>query len=364
VFLTDPFTFATPSTLRLLLRSGEVEVVYTGDRMWPGLRHGQRVRCQRVGDGLPSPGQVVLACPSGVPDLLRVVAADGDGVWLAGDADPGPHEHVARDAIVATTDLAPRHSGRWARRRRRLWIDFHEAVARRSDEADDLAESVRFKYDSQARFYAATAIQGMGAQLREHFRRHVLPGGTALVAGSGVGNECFALAEDGWRVKGLDFAPAMVEEARRRAGQRGIAVEFVLGDLRSHDEPEASLAAVLFTWEVYSFLPSAEARRDLLQRMSRWLRPGAVVYLSARVTTSIHERLLLELKRAWSPRAGWGASHTRWIDLDGRVRRSFVQIFTRRGLAREAEASGFGIEELHPGHLLLRPTIRQERATP
>src|SRR5436309_11801117 len=52
----------------------------------------------------------------------------------------------------------------------------------------------------------------------------------ALDAGCGTGFLSFELASRGHRVTGVDFAPAMIAEARRKAAERGAAVTFEEGD--------------------------------------------------------------------------------------------------------------------------------------
>ena len=52
----------------------------------------------------------------------------------------------------------------------------------------------------------------------------------ALDAGCGTGFLAFELAARGHRVTGVDFAPAMIAEARRKATERGVSVRFEEAD--------------------------------------------------------------------------------------------------------------------------------------
>ena len=52
----------------------------------------------------------------------------------------------------------------------------------------------------------------------------------ALDVGCGTGFLAFELAARGHRVTGIDFAPAMLVEARRKATERGVAITFEEGD--------------------------------------------------------------------------------------------------------------------------------------
>ena len=61
----------------------------------------------------------------------------------------------------------------------------------------------------------------------------VLPGRgalDALDAGCGTGFLTFELAARGHRVTGVDFAPAMLVEARRKAAERGVSIRFEEAD--------------------------------------------------------------------------------------------------------------------------------------
>lgn len=341
---------------RMLGRGRPISLTYRGDRMHPALSHGQTVEVRPLaGDLLP--GAVVLALPDNIPDLLRVVAAGPDGVVLAGDADPASPFAVAPDRILALTDLPRRRSGRWQRVARRLRIDLREARGVWTSASADPAESVRGKYDEQAPSYGHGRSGGRAWPLEARVLDAVAGGGRILVAGSGAGFECFRLEQLGFEVIGIDFSPRMVAIAREAAARQGSGVRFAEADLRSHAEPDGSLDAVVFTFDVYSFIPGRSTRMGVLARMRDWLRPGGVIYLSARRIDGLYSRAVLAC-----PRVGQGAllqrefgdTHTRWIGTQGEVERSFVKCFTARALAAEIREAGLEAGPWDAGHGELR----------
>ncbi|HEX5045397.1 MAG TPA: class I SAM-dependent methyltransferase [Candidatus Polarisedimenticolaceae bacterium] len=347
VLLSEPPVLASAQALRLLLRGGPLTVRYAGDRMGSALPHGLLVSVRAQAEG-PATGSVVLALVEGAPDLLRVGAVEGARVLLQGDGEAGAGQWVERSAILAVADLPRRRVRPWARAASRLLADLREAWGARAEARD--GADVRSKYDAQAPFYAEsgpTMDPGLLARARAAFA----PGGRVLVAGSGVGTECFALAAAGYDVCGIDFAPAMVGAARAEAQRRSLSVRFQEGDLRAHREPSGSLAGILFTYDVYSFLADREERIALLRRMAGWLAPGGAILLSARRARGLWARALLSLQwLAGGGRGTWGASHTRWITVGGDLRRSFVQVFSARALRREAGAAGLRQAGWEGGH--------------
>lgn len=99
----------------------------------------------------------------------------------------------------------------------------------------------------------------------------VLPGRgalDALDAGCGTGFLSFELAARGHRVTGVDFAPAMIAEARRKAGSR--PVRFEEGDAEQLPFAPASFDLVISRHVLWT-LPHPEAAVD---EWIRVLRPG------------------------------------------------------------------------------------------
>lgn len=356
VYLEEPPVLASPAMLRMILAGeGGARVRYAGDRMWPAVRHGQTLQIQPLSGRRPTEGEVVLALDAGIPDLLRVRRVS-DAFELAADAEVDPARAVPEGDLLGRASVVarPRGTPAW----RRLRLDLAEAWGGRPEAPVDPADSVRDKYDEQAVHYA----RGDGAEidpvLAARIAASVTPGGRILVAGSGTGREALALEGMGFEVVGIDFSPRMVERAAALARERRARASFVVGDLRSHAEPAGSLAAVVFTYDVYSFVPAVTARAEVLARLRRALAPGGALFLSARRRSGLGDRAILTLQ--WlasrlSGRAGaWGDSHTRWLDGSGRLRRSFVHVFTPRALEAELRDAGFQLEAWAGGHGLYR----------
>jgi ubiquinone/menaquinone biosynthesis C-methylase UbiE len=101
----------------------------------------------------------------------------------------------------------------------------------------------------------------------------VLSGRTALDAldaGCGTGFLCFELATRGHRVTGVDFAPAMLAEARRKAAERTASIRFDEADAEQLPFASGSFDLVISRHVLWT-LPHPEAAID---EWIRVLRPG------------------------------------------------------------------------------------------
>jgi ubiquinone/menaquinone biosynthesis C-methylase UbiE len=101
----------------------------------------------------------------------------------------------------------------------------------------------------------------------------VLPGGGALDAldlGSGTGFLSLELASRGHRVTGVDFAPAMIALAERKAAERGLSVRFEQADAEQLPFAPASFDLAISRHVLWT-LPHPEAAID---EWIRVLRPG------------------------------------------------------------------------------------------
>lgn len=92
----------------------------------------------------------------------------------------------------------------------------------------------------------------------------------ALDAGCGTGFLSFELAARGHRVTGIDFAPAMLEAARKKAAENGAEVRFEQGDAENLRFAPGSFDLVVSRHVLWT-LPHPEAA---VTEWVRLLRPG------------------------------------------------------------------------------------------
>jgi SAM-dependent methyltransferase len=109
----------------------------------------------------------------------------------------------------------------------------------------------------------------------------------ALDVGCGTGFLSLELAGRGHRVSGIDFAPQMLAEARKKAATQGVAVRFEEGDAEQLPFPAASFDLVV-TRHVLWTLPHPEQAID---EWIRVLRPGGrLAVMDSQFDPSVLER--------------------------------------------------------------------------
>lgn len=117
-------------------------------------------------------------------------------------------------------------------------------------------------------------------------RRGVGTGSLLLDAGCGAGAYALELARRGYAVEGVDLAPRLVAEARRRAeveragGAHGLTVSFEVGDILRL--PAAGRYDGLLCRGVLNDLLDGRSRDAAFRAFAGALRPGGVLVLDVR----------------------------------------------------------------------------------
>lgn len=102
-----------------------------------------------------------------------------------------------------------------------------------------------------------------------------LPRRRALDVGCGAGGLCFALAEQGWTVDGVDVAHTAIEMARNAARQNGASVTFFEADAATWQPPHGFELVTCH----FGVPPDPEARRAIYGMMRRALVPGGTILM-------------------------------------------------------------------------------------
>jgi ubiquinone/menaquinone biosynthesis C-methylase UbiE len=149
----------------------------------------------------------------------------------------------------------------------------------------------------------------------------------ALDLGCGTGFLSLELAARGHRVTGIDFAPAMIAEARRKAAEGGFAIRFEEGDAESLPFPAGRFDLAVCRHLLWT-LPHPEAALD---EWIRVLRPGGrLAVIDGRADPAAAAALPQENAHN---SAEYRAIGDRLPFLGGRSREDIEALFRRRGLA-------------------------------
>ena len=159
------------------------------------------------------------------------------------------------------------------------------------------------------------------------------PGVPVLDLCCGVGRHSLEFARRGYRVTGVDRNAQFLAEARRRAADEGLEVEFVEEDMRRFCRPE-SFDGALNYFTSFGYFEDREDDKRVLRNLFESLRPGGKLVMDLlgkeKLARVFQERrwhrcedgtlLLEEAKLA----DDWGVVGGRWILVKNGERKEFT----------------------------------------
>ncbi len=101
--------------------------------------------------------------------------------------------------------------------------------------------------------------------------------GRAIDLGCGTGTNIITLASLGWNVTGVDFVPAAVEQARRKAKMAGILADLRVGDVTRLDDITGPFDFSL-DLGCYHSLPGPE-KTAYQRELERIMAPGGIWFM-------------------------------------------------------------------------------------
>lgn len=103
------------------------------------------------------------------------------------------------------------------------------------------------------------------------------PGAAVLDVGCGRGRHARGLAQRGYNVTGIDLSERALAQARQRATEEGIDVQFIRGDMR---EPvcEACFDGVMNLFTAFGYFDDEADHLHAIQAMATALKPGGWLF--------------------------------------------------------------------------------------
>ncbi|MGD8317355.1 MAG: class I SAM-dependent methyltransferase, partial [Myxococcales bacterium] len=195
-----------------------------------------------------------------------------------------PEELFLEDAdVLSRSDIAPppEHAAE-------MIIPIPKPPPPPTEAADDTTPEVeadedgpwyeRFFGEAYLRTVRATTPKEVGVECDFIERALRIPvGSRVLDVGCGLGAQTVELASRGYHLLGLDISPTMISRANDEAEDRGLQIEFVLGDMREavFEDP---FDALLCWGTTFGYFDEADNERTIRQ-FHRAIKPNGVLLL-------------------------------------------------------------------------------------
>jgi ubiquinone/menaquinone biosynthesis C-methylase UbiE len=176
----------------------------------------------------------------------------------------------------------------------------------------------------------------------------------ALDAGCGTGFLSFELATRGHRVTGVDFAPAMLAEARRKSAERTVPVRFEEADVEHLPFPGGSFDLTISRHVLWT-LPHPEAAID---EWIRVLRSGGRLIV---VDGQFDPGFLVEPSQNARSSAEYAAIGDQLPFLGGRPREEIEALFKAHGLVEVGSDPVLDLVEAQAQRMVEEGRERQTR---
>ena len=191
-----------------------------------------------------------------------------------------------------------------------------------------------------------------------------LPAGSRILdVGCGTGKHSVAIAKRGYAVTGLDFSAGMLAEAKKRALEAGLSVEWIHADATDFVLPMRANGAICMLEAAIGLLGSADDAEThdlaILRNISQSLQMGAPFLLGA----SNALRVVRKLTQAdvdggsFDPVNMVNRGSTTWTTPEGINREVTVRFrnYTVPELSRLLQQTGFSVEHVWGGTYGRRP---------
>lgn len=139
-------------------------------------------------------------------------------------------------------------------------------------------EFIRRQYQSGVETYRMlTRELGLWESERAVFSQYLKHGYRILDLGCGTGRTTFALHGLGYKqLIGVDLTPEMIDAAKALNTEKGLDLDFRMGDARDLHFKDADFDAVVFSFNGWMSIPQHAHRQQALAEIARVLRAGGI----------------------------------------------------------------------------------------
>lgn len=222
---------------------------------------------------------------------------------------------------------------------------------------DDLVEFSRQTYakSHNVRAWTEDALVDSGLDSDEIALLSAIPEkrGKLLLLGMGGGREAISFSRMGFEVTGVDYIPAMVEQAGENASRHGVRIEGLVQEISDLDVPAEAFDFVWLSKDMYSCVPTSSRRIGMVRRIAAALKPGGLLLCQIRWIPEpppggfgmIFRRFLALVTLG---NLAYQAGDKLWLNVE------FVHFFSsEEDIRSEIEAGGLSIIDIHtsPSHV-------------
>ena len=181
--------------------------------------------------------------------------------------------------------------------------------------------------------------------------------GKVLDLGCGTGRTTIPLVRTGYKVIAVDIVPEMIENAKRIAKEKGLIIDYRIGDATKLDFNDNYFDYLLFSNQGWTQIPDRRERLKALEEMRRVLKDGGVCIFTAHPRVWFSKFFFFWIwqwvKFFILKPLGMGISEMDWGDRffgreEGEVTtKQYIHIASMKEVEKMIKESGFRIIEIN-----------------